>query len=288
MNLLALQTWKARACSCLLVFILAAPASVFCAIVPATLECEVDGVVTGPIRLTGGVEGNSRSAAQAINLSILDRRALPFQQWYFEYGIQSDVYSFTGVSALPRRLQDVSGLFAISYFDGTEEVAALTVQPGWYFGHHLTRAAFDVPVEFTAGIPLADNINAVIGARTSRFFKHPEPIAGFVWQARPFLRIEATYPEPAVVWVLNQTAELRIGGDLSGAGFSAELAGKPAIVEYTSYRIGAEFKKTLEPGLQLSLGLGVEVERSFDYFREHQRFHGSSAPFLKIGVLFKR
>jgi hypothetical protein len=202
--------------------------------------------------------------------------------------VQSDIYSFTGVSALPRKLQDVSGLFAISFFEGSEEVAALTVQPGWYFEHRITRAAFDVPVEFTAGIPLADNISAVIGARDARFFKHPEPIVGFVWQAQPFLRIEATYPEPAVVWSLNQTTELRVGGELSGAGFAAELAGKPAIVEYTSYRVGAEFRKSLVTGFQVLLGLGVEAERTLDFFHEHQRFHGSGAPFLKIGVLFKR
>jgi len=133
-----------------------------------------------------------------------------------------------------------------------------------------------------------NNINVVVGVRDARFLKNPEPIIGLIWQAWPFLRIEATYPEPAVVWIPNQTTELRIGGELSGAGFFAELAGKSAIVKYTSYRVGAEFRKTLQPGFQLSLGLGVEAERSFDFFHEHQRFHGSGAPFLKIGVLFKR
>jgi hypothetical protein len=87
---------------------------------------------------------------------------------------------------------------------------------------------------------------------------------------------------------LGPSASLRLGGELDGAGFLADSHPGRTVVEYSSYRVGAELSGDWRPGLHLSLGAGVEVERSFDYFSQHRRLQGGGAGYLKIGASLSR
>jgi hypothetical protein len=69
-----------------------------------------------------------------------------------------------------------------------------------------------------------------------------------------------------------------------GGGFRTDSARNGnGVVEYDSYRVGATANYTWRR-LILTLGLGVEAERNFDFFRQGQRLHGSGAQYAKLGA----
>jgi hypothetical protein len=250
------------------------------------LEVDVSSWVTGACGIDGAGVHAPGGASHAVTLSCLGRQALTIQGWYWSYGVQAEKYSFAGGQAWPQRLQDYTALLTLEYYEGAESVAALTIRPGWYFENHPSATAWDVPVDLTGGLPVTRDLSAVLGFSNGRFYHHALPILGLVWIASPRLRIELLYPEPALIVTLGPTANLRLGGELIGAGFLSDARPTRTAVEYTSYRVGAEWNQTLDSGLKLAFGAGVEVERSFDYFRRPQRLHGAGAGYLKISASY--
>ena len=186
---------------------------------PPALEFQFDTVATGARQLEAGGPRISDGASQAITGSLLARQPLSAKGLYWGYGLQAEKFSFEGNKGLPRRLQDYAAVFALEYYEGTEPVAALILRPGWYFADRVTANAWDVPVDLTTGLPIARNLNGAIGFSNSRFYHHPLPIVGVVWMVNEHVRIEAIYPEPAVVFTLSATCSLRLGGELTGGAF---------------------------------------------------------------------
>ncbi len=252
------------------------------------MEVELDGVTTGPCRLEGAGAGDTGGASEAVTASFLKRNALAAGGWYWSGGLQAENYFFAGDGAGPRRLQDCAGLLSLEYFEGSEPAAALTLRPGWYFENHPTSAAWDFPVDLVTGFPVIRDVNGVIGFSNGRFYHHALPIFGVVWTAGPRVRFEAVYPEPALVVTFDPTTTLRLGGELAGAGFLGDPRSGRTVVEYSSYRVGAELTGEWLPGLRLALGAGVEAERSFDYFSQDRRLHGRGSGYLKVSVTFLR
>ena len=257
-------------------------------VTPPTLELSLDSAFTGRCQLAGPAGEIAGGTSRATSMSLLDRRALPPAGWYWSWGGQAESYSFGGTAATPGRLEDYAGVFSIEYYQGGEKAAMLTFRPGWYFQDHAVMAAWDVPVDLAVGIPLAGPVSGVVGFSNARFYHHALPILGLVWIANPRVRLELVYPEPAVVITLGATGSLRLGGELTGAGFLADsTAGRPP-VEFSSYKAGAEFSAEVSRGVRLALGSGVELERSFDFFSQNRRFHGHGAPYVRIGLTFAR
>ncbi len=255
---------------------------------PAAVEVELDSVTTGSCRLEGAGAGDPGGNSGAVTASFLKRNALGAKGWYWGGGMQAENFFFGGDGAGPRRLQDYAALLTLEYFEGSEPAAALTLRPGWYFENHPTSAAWDIPVDLVTGFPVTRNVNGVIGFSNGRFYHHALPIFGLVWTVGPRVRIEAVYPEPALVVTINPAMSLRVGGELAGAGFLGDPRPGRTVVEYSSYRLGAELSGEWHPGLRLALGAGVEAERSFDFFSQGRRLHGSGAGYLKISATFLR
>ena len=142
----------------------------------------------------------------------------------------------------PRRLQDYAATLSLEYFQGAENCGgAHGMRPGWYFENHPTAAAWDVPVDLTAGFPVMTAIDGVVGFSNARFYHHALPVLGLIWTINPQWRIELVYPEPAVVITFNPTMSLRLGGELTGAGFLSDARPVRTPVEYESYRVSAEW-----------------------------------------------
>jgi hypothetical protein len=233
----------------------------------------------------GSVPGGD---SREFSLSLLSRHLLAAQGLYWSCGFQAENYSFGGSPTLPRRLQDYAGLLGLEYFEGDESVAALTLQPGLYFETRASASAWDVPVILTTGLPITRAVSGVVGFSNARFYHHAFPIFGAVWTLNPKVRIELTYPEPALVVDLGSQGSLRIGGELAGAGFLSDPRPVRTAVEYESYRVGAEWTWEPRRGCKVALGSGVEAERSFDFFRQHRLLHGSGAAYMEISATFAR
>lgn len=255
---------------------------------PAAVELILDDAFTGNCQLAGPGGSVDGGSLRADSLTLLYRRALPATGWYWNWGIQAENYSFGGSSTKPNRVQDYAGLFSVEYYQGSEKVASLTLRPGWYFEGHAVMAAWDLPVDLAIGIPIAGAVSGVVGFSNARFYHHALPIAGVVWTMNPRSRLELVYPEPALVVSIGATGSLRLGGELTGTGFLADSRPVRTAVDFASYRVGVEGSGEVLPGLRLALGAGVEIERSFDYFAQNRRLHGSGARYARISVVISR
>jgi len=145
-----------------------------------------------------------------------------------------------------------------------------------------------MPVDLTAGVPIAGPVNGVVGFSNGRFYHHALPIFGLIWTVNSRVRVELAYPEPALVLDLGQSSELRLGGEIVGGGFLSDPKPVRTVVEYDSYRVGAQWTRTWKSGIKLALVAGVEAERSFDFFRQGRRLHGSGAGYLELNVTYAR
>ncbi len=250
---------------------------------PPLSEIESAGSAAGASGLSGGGARAPASAADALTWSWLERRPTGVPSLYIGAGVQAENYIFSRSSTLvPARLQDYAAVVSLEYFEGDEAVASVVLRPGWYFAQRMSRAAWDIPVDAVTGLPVSHDFSGVIGVSNARFFHHPLPVIGLVWTPRAAWRIEAIYPEPAVTYILDPATSIRLGGELSGGGFFNDSHNIQSAVEFSSYRVGLEAAKTWPRRWRLSLAVGVEVERSLDYFRGAGRLHGSGAPYIKL------
>lgn len=246
----------------------------------ATWHSELESAVTG---------GNTDDGGTSTSFS-----ASAWRQWatgwpdtYWLTGLQLDHYTFAD-GPIPR-LQDYAALLGLQYRRNGETAAQLTLRPGYYFAQHARRDAWDIPVDCVTGIPFTDTFNGVIGFSSGRFYHHPLPIFGLVWDPAPHWHCQLVYPEPALEYAASSTLTLRLAGELVGGGFLNDTpSGGTTPVEYSSYRVGLGATQKVTPHCKLGLMLGVEAMRDFDAFRSTGRTHGGAAGYIGISATLSR
>jgi len=253
---------------------------------PPAFEVETSGSLAGGCDLEGGGVKLRGGDARALRIAALTRQALAGKNWYWSVGAQSETFTFT--SGPVRRLQDVAATLSVEYFVGAESAAAITLRPGLYYAGSSSHGAWDAPVEAFSGIPISDSWSGVIGVGSARFYHHPLPVFGLVWTASPRARAELVFPEPALVVEWNERLTLRLGGELTGAGFLDRTQARATVVEFESYRAGLTATYALGGGWKAALAAGVELERSFDYFRTSGRRNGDGAPYAGLTLTWAR
>lgn len=252
---------------------------------PPSWEFTVTACRSGSSRLGGA---GSPAVASETALTALGRKPLPWSDWYFSSGLASEYYLFKGSQAWPRQLQDCAALLRLEYYQGDQPGAQLSIQPGWYFEQHATAQAWDVPVQLVSGVPLTQKLRGVLGFNNARFYHHPLPIFGLVWERSAAVRLELVFPEPALVYTARSGQEWRLAGELSGGGFLGDARPTRTVVEYSSYRIGGEWSGSARTGQKISIGIGVEVVRNFDFFRENRRRRDGGGGYLRVSFAFAR
>ena len=245
-------------------------------------ETQFSMAKAGLCRLQGpGQESNVSSTQFSIEGGY--RVPLPWPDWYFHLGLEADQHTFTTNPLGLSRLRGVAAPLGFEYFEGGRPVAVLSVSPGFYYQDRVTLHALDIPVQAVSGIPISQRWHGVVGVNNARFTHHALPILGLIWEANPQWRYELIYPEPAIVLVLQNGEEWRLGGNLSGGGYLAHSSYVTTRVEYSSYRLGLTWGSGVNrTGWRTSLGAGVELMRNLDYFEQHRRLHGSGAYYLEV------
>ena len=217
--------------------------------------------------------------------SLLERRPVGTGPWYCGWGAQTQQYDFGGAPALGvGRLQEVSAQFSLEYYIRDEAVASASVRPGYYYQDHAISSSWDAPVQIVSGIPIADGLSGVVGGSDGRLFHHPIPIGGVVWKFSPQVRVEAVYPEPALVIGLHPGLEFRLGGELSGDGFMARAGTTRTRMEFYAYRVSASLAWRLSRGAKLTAGAAAEVERVFDFYEIGRRLRARPTAGLELGL----
>ena len=235
-------------------------------------------------RVTGGSASPFEQSSAATTVIAFQRQPFGKTSLYWSIGVEGDLFAFANTGAFRvQRLQDYAARFSLDYFIGAEQVAGLVLRPGVYFQNHATLSAWDIPVDFATGIPVTKQFSGVIGFSAARYYANLVPVAGAVWIVNSRVRIEAVYPEPALVVKLRDRFEARLSGELTGGGFRTDAGGQGRSVEYSSYRLGGTLTGQIGHGLKLSAGAGCELFRRY-IFRGGPRLEAKGAPFVRLNV----
>jgi hypothetical protein len=184
---------------------------------------------------------------------LLGRKALGAAGWYVAGGAQAERFYFSGDAAILRQLQDYTAVRALQYFKDDQEAAALTVRPGWFFARHAVAGAWDCPVDVISGVPLAHDVNGVIGVRKARFDRHPVPIFGLIVPVWTEVQLQLVFPEPALIYEANSCVPWRLRGERSWAGFLVDSRTGCSVVEYSTCPLGVEFRHSGRSGRGFAL-----------------------------------
>ena len=223
------------------------------------------------------------------NFSLIERHALQGGPFYISGGVRGESFNVQNAHEFPiHQLQDYGAQFSVEYFVGSVEAAYLTIKPGFYFETHPTLAAWDVPVEFATGIPITSRLNGAAGLSYGRFWHHPVPIVGLSWALSTRWRLDAVYPNPALIYKINDRLETRLSGELMGDGFRTDADPGRSVVEYHIYRVGGNLTWEMCPGFKITSGAGLEYERVFDFWRADQSFRATNAPYVRLGIELSR
>lgn len=214
--------------------------------------------------------------------TLLQRWPLAQSPWYLGIGVQAETFSFRGAHAQqPRQLQDVALPLCLQYFVGNTPAAEFSAKPGLYFENDANTRAFDVPLQAITAVPLSRNLNGVIGAVGARFYHHTIPVVGLSWTIRPALRLDAVFPEPALTYTPTPAWEWKLAGELQSGGFHTPSNGR---LEYYSYQLKGRVTFSPTRSWKLSGALGMEIERSFDFFDRADRERGHGALLIQLGA----
>lgn len=236
-------------------------------------ECPARASAPAEAAWQGGVDaslagGRADDGGATAALSASGWRQVPtgWHDTFWLLGGEYDRYEFS--AGAPGRLQALAALLGIEYRRDGETAARLTLRPGLYFSQRARRDSWDIPVDFVSGVPLAGRINGVVGFSSARFYRHPLPIFGVVYDFAPRWRLQLVYPEAALEYTASTAWQWRLGGELLGGGFLDDRSpGAPTPIEYSSYRVGLRATHAWAQGGKLAVGVGFEVLRRFDAFR---------------------
>ena len=245
--------------------------------------------VSGNGAITAGSAGEVSQQYSALYRWVLPGTA-PAAGWRAVAGVDAEDTRFTGAQppGTPTNLRSVSADLRVEYWQDDEVEANLALRPGEYYQDRPSSGDEDVPIEAWSGVPIPGlkDLAGVLGLETARFYHHPIPIAGLVWTINPTVRIEAFYPEPALVVTPNKTFTARLGGELIGDGYLARTLLGETPVEYYAYRLGASAQWKSGP-INFSAAAGDEVEREFDFFRQRRRIHRGGRAYAELGITWQ-
>jgi hypothetical protein len=242
-----------------------------------------------PSLLTEAGQSLGHQSSGEVNVSWLRHQPLPWTDWYWGWGLCADVYAFHDDGGFGlHRLQDEAAQFSLEYYVQGESAFSVTVRPGVYFENHPTIAAWDIPIEAIGGIPFTAKFSGVLGVLDARYYRRPIPVIGMVWITSKTVRLEAVFPEPAVIVTLSPQIEARLAGELGGGGFRTDARTGRQTVEYSTYRVGGSVSYRLNSRCKLTGGAGCELERTFDFFHENRRVRAGRAPYFKLNVELTR
>jgi hypothetical protein len=231
--------------------------------------------------ISAGGQGLGSQSVLTQQARIVRRFALGVDGLYWGLGLQGEVFSFGGAARMPSgNLRDFASTLSLEYYREGEQVASLSLKPGFYFEHEVRSDSFDVPAQLITGVPITQDVSGVVGGAAARFYRRPIPIAGLVWKFRPVWRLEAVFPEPALIYAPNKRSEARVGGELQSGGFRT---GTGDSLEYYSYQLKGRLDYSLNTALKVSCAIGYELSRTFDYSKQSQRYVGDGAWVWQLG-----
>ncbi len=217
--------------------------------------------------------------------------------WYIHAGLLYERFDFGNTDApVPVHLQKMAGVVGLDYMKGNDLGAFLQFRPGFYTEEHLGLASFDCPILLGRfWILQPDKLYLLTGAYAS-FLRGGFPVlplVGLVWKPNDHFRLMGIVPEPRVIYTVNKQLEVWAGGELAGGSFRTDhhdefdnirhvdkLSGTQ--VDYSDYRAGVGLTYAISNQIDVDLGGGYSIRRSFDFNRAGENYHTDPAPYLRL------
>ena len=221
---------------------------------------------------------------------------------YLHLGLAYDRFDFGNTRApVPDHLQKMAGVVGIDYMHGKDLGAFLQFRPGFYTEDHIGLESFDCPILIGRFFVLQPDKLYVLTAAYASFLRGGLPViplVGVVWVPNEKVRLMGVLPEPRVIYSVSEQLDLWMGGELVGGAFRTdhhpEFNNIPHVdklsgtqVDYYDYRAGVGATYSLTGQIDLDLGGGYAVQRSFNFHRAGEYYRTDPAPYLRFQIKAK-
>ena len=221
---------------------------------------------------------------------------------YLHLGLAYDRFDFGNTRApVPDHLQKMAGVIGIDYMHGKDLGAFLQFRPGFYTEDHIGLESFDCPILIGRFFVLQPDKLYVLTAAYASFLRGGLPViplVGVVWVPNEKVRLMGVLPEPRVIYSVSEQLDLWVGGELVGGAFRTdhhpEFNNIPHVdklsgtqVDYYDYRAGVGATYSLTGQIDLDLGGGYAVQRSFNFHRAGEYYRTDPAPYLRFQIKAK-
>jgi hypothetical protein len=214
-----------------------------------------------------------------------------FQNYFLQLGFDLDRYTFSrSNSFFPYELTSLAGEVVFSYWDGDDFFPVLKFEPGLYFTRgYITKNSFDVPIRFTPGLKVSDNLYVIAGCSFD-VYSNPIifPVVGVNWKISDRWNLRAIFPRPRLSYIPNDKWEFFVQADLNGDSFrngpTDDHRTNNAILEYSYYRAGLGFNYEPAKGFEISAVAGWDFMREYDYIRAGPIYNAKGAPYVWLDL----
>jgi hypothetical protein len=221
---------------------------------------------------------------------------------YLRAGFEYKRFDFGRTSApVPLHLQSGAAVISIDYMHGKDIGALLQIQPGIYTENNIDLDSFDCPITLARFWVLQpDKLYILTGARAA-FLRGGFPViplVGVVWYPSEKIKLMGILPDPKLIYSVNPQLDLWIGGEIAGGAFRtdhhdefrnirhvAKLSGTQ--VDYSDYRAGVGLTYTPLSQVEINLGGGYAIQRSFNFHRAGEYYRTDPAPYLQVEIKAK-
>jgi hypothetical protein len=212
---------------------------------------------------------------------------------YLRLGISYDRFDFgSTVVPVPDHLQSVAGMIGVEYMHNNEIGAFIWVQPGFYTENDFNSSSFDAPITLGRAFVLQPDKLFLFVGMNAAFLRGQFPViplAGLIWRPDDKWQLKGVLPEPRLIYSPNEKWDFWLGGQLTGGSFRTDhndtIAPRQlsnAQVDYVDYRAGAGLIYSPGNSIEVDLGGGCSIERSFDFYRADLKYKTDPAPYLRL------
>ncbi len=214
-----------------------------------------------------------------------------FKNYFLQLGFDLERFDFSRSSSVfPYALTSLSGELIFAYWDGDDFYPVLRFEPGLYYTRsHITKNSFDVPIRFTPGLKLSDNLY-VIGGFSFDVYSNPIifPVFGVNWKISDQWNLRAVFPRPRLSYLPSKKWEFFVQGDLDGDSFrngpTTDRRTNNAILQYYYLRAGIGFNYAPVKGFEIEAVAGWNFQREYDYIRAGPIYEAKGAPYVWLDL----
>ncbi len=211
------------------------------------------------------------------------------------FGAEWQRFSFDAPnhSAVPRLLQQASGVLGFDYQVADEWLMRVEVEPGIYGDfENINWRDFDAPLVI-GGIYLASaDVQWFLGLRVDVRCEYPVlPVAGVRWKLSDEWTLNLMLPSPRVEYQVNDRLTLYAGAGIEAGTFATGETfgsdhGEPkldgTIVDFLEFRLDAGASWKITPSVSVEAEAGYMPYREFDFFKPDLNVRSYNAPFGQI------